>query len=481
MSLTTRLYSRLPISLQNVAFSAWGMKTKRERYGGDFAERLRWLKTSEWWSASDIEAYQNEKLREVVRLAYDSVPYYREVMKERGLRPEDIQTQRDLGKLPILQKPWLRQNAQALRSNRYATRQLRVSLTSGTTGSPLRVYLAPAALRFQWAVWWRHRARFGLRLGDKFLMFGARLPVPAEQTEPPFWRHNRAINQVYLSTPHLTPATMPAVVDWLNREDFDFYAGYPSAMYVLAEHMRGHGLRLLNRPKYIVTGSDALLPASEAAIGKAFGVPVTEQYGMAEACGNLAKCEYGRFHLDFEFCILELLPVPGVDDPDVRRLVFTGLANPAMPFIRYDIGDYGRIAHGPCPCGRQSLSLEAIDGRVEDYVRTPDGRRIVGMNQVFEWAPGVSETQIVQRDLGEIEVRIVPGPQFDRCRDETILESELRKRLGDQMHIRFAIVDAIPRTDNGKFRAVVSEIPPDSDAGRDLRSALSSGTLVNRQ
>ncbi len=63
-------------------------------------------------------------------------------------------------------------------------------------------------------------------------------------------------------------------------------------------------------------------------------------------------------------------------------------------------------------------------------MRTPDGRMVIGMNQVFEWAPGVREVQIGQSKLHAIEVRVVPEPAFDRAADLRILEDELRKRLG---------------------------------------------------
>jgi len=99
------------------------------------------------------------------------------------------------------------------------------------------------------------------------------------------------------------------------------------------------------------------------------------------------------------------------------------------------------------------------------------------MNQVFEWAPGVKETQIVQNSLYEIEVRMVPDLGFDEQRDRTILETELRKRIGASVRIRFIVVESIPRTKNGKFRAVVSNLKVESDAERELRSSVEEGLL----
>lgn len=471
-----RLSAQLPISLQNLIISIWGMHTRRQRYGRHFYEILRFLKESEWWPQEQICDFQNKKLQQIVHHAYETVPYYRQIFDKLGLHPQDIRSQHDLSKLPILTKDDVRRNCKNLLSRCFKRRDLHINLTSGTTGKPLAIYLTREALQFLWAVWWRHRARFGLKFGDRFLVFGARLPVSIKQTKPPYWRYNRAFNQVYLSTYHLTSTAIPEVVKWLNQQYFDFFTGYPSAMYAFANFMQDKGLRLLNRPKYVVAGADALIPAFERKIRDVFGVPVTENYGNAEACGNFAKCEYGRFHLDAEFCIVELLPVPELDRPDVRRLIFTGLANPAMPLIRYDIGDYGRLAETPCPCGRETLTLESIDGRVEDFVRTPDGRMAIGMNQVFEWASGIREAQIVQNQLDKIEVRVVPDLDYSE-QDKKVLKSELQKRLGYDMQIEFRIVDSIPRTPNGKFRAVLSNIEGLSSGEQDLQQAVRDGVL----
>jgi phenylacetate-CoA ligase len=466
------VYQKLPISLQNVAFTAYGLRLRRQRYGPYFYDKLEELKSTEWWTAEQIDGYQNKQLSQMVQLAYESVPYYRQLFQEWGVESGAVKNAADLEQIPLLTKQTLRESSRQLISQRFKPQSLLTNQTSGTTGTPLTVYLTREALQFQWAVWWRHRARFGLRPGDKHLSFGARLPVAIEQTKPPFWRYNRASNQVYLSMYHLTPEWIPEVVDWLNHQDFDFYTGYPSAMYALASQMKAQGLRLLNRPKVVSTGADALLPVFAELIGEVFGVTVTEQYGMAEACGNLSKCEYGRFHLDFEFGILELLPIPGLEDSDLYKLVFTGLANPAMPLIRYDVGDYGRVTKDPCPCGRASLVLEAIDGRIEDFVRTPDGRLVIGMNQVFKVAAGVSETQIVQERLDEIEVRLVPASNFDWAEDCASLEEELRKRIGNKMKINFSIVEYIPRSKNGKFRAVINNLPVENKAERELRASM---------
>lgn len=456
MSLARRWYERSPIWIQNLACTAVGAKNRWERYNRHFWKYLSWLEESQWWPRERIQAYQDERLRALVQYAYRSVPFYRGWFDGCGVRPEDIRTQADLARLPILTKQIVRENRAQLVSSEASRRRLLRSLTSGTTGTALEIWSTREARAFQWAIWWRHRARFGLRPGDRYLTFGARVPVPAGQERPPFWRRNWIGRQTYLSTYHMTPRHLPAIVEWLQSERFDFFFAYPSALHVLACHMEQHGLRLRCPPRCLVCGSDALLPAFEARFKRVFEVPVTETYGMAEFAGNMSKCEHGRFHLDFECCCVETQSIPGAPSGQ-ENLILTGWGNAAMPFIRYEVGDYGGRCHAACTCGRQSECFEGVEGRTEDYVRTPDGRMAVGMNLVFEHAPGAREIQIYQDSTEEIEVRVVPGQTYSPS-DETALLRELRRRLGDQIRIRFVQVESIARSSNGKFRAVISRL-----------------------
>jgi phenylacetate-CoA ligase len=205
----------------------------------------------------------------------------------------------------------------------------------------------------------------------------------------------------------------------------------------------------------VVAGADALTPAFEASIRRNFGVPVTEQYGMAEFAGNMSKCEQGMFHLDFECCHLEQEPIPGSDRQ--FKLIFTGWGNPAMPFIRYEVGDVGSVATDACACGRASPCIERIDGRLEDFVITPDGRQVVGMNQVLEYAPNARTIQVYQRHVDSLELRVVPGEGFGD-EDRNALMRELRRRVGPDIAINIRLVDAFTLSSTGKFRAVISEV-----------------------
>ena len=135
----------------------------------------------------------------------------------------------------------------------------------------------------------------------------------------------------------------------------------------------------------------------------------------------------------------------------------TGFANDATPFIRYRIGDVGTRSKHPCPCGRAGEVFLDVDGRVEDYVVTPDGRWIGRMDHVFKEQLEIAEAQILQDDASAIEVRIVPRAGFDAAAETSVL-NEIRMRLGEEIRIDLRRVREIPREANGKFRAVKSRV-----------------------
>ena len=106
-ALSQAVYERLPIPLQNFICSAYGRREARARFGKDFDRHLDQLSQSEWWSAAAIGQHQDERLHELVRHAYETVPYYRDRMRDLGLAPSDIKTRADLPKLPRFADGWL--------------------------------------------------------------------------------------------------------------------------------------------------------------------------------------------------------------------------------------------------------------------------------------------------------------------------------------------------------------------------------------
>jgi phenylacetate-CoA ligase len=457
MGLSSFIYNHSPIWLQNMACSMRGRQIVATRYDAEFREILAFLNESQFWPLDQLQAYQDEQLASLIKHVYNTVPYYRRVMDERKLVPEDIRTTADLPKLPVLTKDIVRREGDNLRSRGFPEKQVVHMHTSGTTGAGLQFDVSARGIHYQWATWWRHHQRFGMDIGQPYANFSGQLVVPMGQRKPPFWRENRPMRQTYLSLYHMTPENMSHYVEMLESRDFAFYAGYPSGVYLLADYLRSINHKLTRPPKIITTGAESLMPFQVKAFEEWIGAPATEHYGLAEGSANMAHCEERNYHVDMEFCVLEAQPVSQRDDGTVCHVIGTGLHNYAQPFIRYDTGDMATFSDAPCPCGRQSPIATYIDGRVESYVFTPDGRRIGRLDHCFKDMVNISECQVVQDDISELKIRIVKADSYGPADEKQLLE-EFRRHLGESIDLTLEYVDRIPRTKTGKFRAVISNI-----------------------
>lgn len=451
-----KMLARMPLWMQNAFCTIYGVRMRRERYNRQFHRALAFLNESQWWSLEQQREYQNEKLREVIRHAYANVPYYREVMQAHKLAPDDIRTVADLTKLPILEKQTVRERCDDMVARGHPPNRIVVAHTGGTTGTAMNFRHDRDTAPWQWAVWWRHRQRFGLRLKDPFVVFAGRSVVPLANREPPIWRRNLTMHQTYVSVHHLEQRTLPALADYLQSRRVAYYSGYPSALYMVASYLLEKGIRLPNPPRVTVTGAETVLPHQRRVIEEGFSSEVADQYGASEGCGNISECEQHAYHVDMEFGIVEFIPIEGMPS-NCARIVCTGFCNPAMPLIRYSIGDVATLSDEKCSCGRAAPTVARIDGRIESYVITPDGRQLGRLDFLFKKSGNIEEAQLVQETLDELILKIVRGPGYGR-KDEANLLHDLRQYLGDVIKIKMEYVSEIPREANGKFRQIVSHV-----------------------
>jgi len=140
-----------------------------------------------------------------------------------------------------------------------------------------------------------------------------------------------------------------------------------------------------------------------------------------------------------------------------QMMVATALLNADMPLIRYETGDRATLATEPCACGRGLPVLAAIEGRVDDMIVTPDGRHIGRLDPVFKADLPIHEAQIIQTTPDTLRVLYVPTAAYTPGDGEALI-GRIHDRVGPAMRVVLEAVPAIPRTANGKFRAVISEV-----------------------
>jgi phenylacetate-CoA ligase len=362
---------------------------------------------------------------------------------------------------PVLTKEPIRQNPEAFLSDDSSARRLLKVYTSGSTGTPMRLYQSRDMLRQWYALFEARWCRwYGVNLKDRWAILRGRLVASQQRRQPPFWVWNAAMPQLYMSSYHLSQETVPFYIQALREYGIKYIWSYSSSLYDLALGILHH--KLTPPPlQVVITNAEPLYEWQSEAIAHAFRCPVRETYGMVEAICGASECDHGRLHLWMEAGIAEVL----ADEDDVPtrlgsegRLIVTGLLNMDMPLIRYQVGNRARLSSmsEDCSCGCNLQVLRSIEGRLDEQVRTPDGRRISHLASAFKSDLAIREAQIIQKDISTVIVRLVPATGYTKGTEQDIARA-LKSRLGN-MQVLFDVVERIPRGPNGKFKAVVSHI-----------------------
>lgn len=453
-----RLYLASPRTIQHVLVSLKGLQLERQRRRGRYSRFLAEIAERNRYSASQFAEYQARRLAGFLSDALRTVPYYRDLVTD------DQRSGVDLARFPLLPKGPIREQPDRFVSTTHRGSALVTLATTGTTGSPMTVLSTHEARQENYAHFDNFLALAGLDRTWRRAVVGGRILQRGEDTRPPFWRRSYFQNALLFSSYHMDDRTLPSYVEAMVRFQPRILEGYPSSLYRLACFVHDRGdLRL--RPDGVVTSSETLLPHQRQIIESAFGCRVFDQYGAAEMSIFVGQCRLGRYHVRPDYGVVELLVDGRPANPgEEGEVVCTGLLNPAMPLIRYQIGDRAVWDDVTCSCGLATPILREIIGRKDDVIITPEGRHVGRLSPVLKGFP-VREAQYVQDAGGNLTVLLVP----DRGFTEEILpgiEAELRKRVGPTLSITLRCVESIPRGPGGKFRAVISQLVPPGTAPR---------------
>ncbi len=456
-----RVYASTPDWLQTLAVSAYGWKIRRERFDSEYRRWQQVFADHERRSPAELAAMQDDSIRALVAHAFEKVPYYRDVMRERKLGPDDIRGVADLRKLPVLTKAILHDQAGRLVSADLRPGDLREAHSSGTTGSPVTMFWDRRVSVANNACDWRARRWAGFTFGTPYASLLGRTIAPIGRTRPPFWRWNAPWNQLLLSSFHLHERNLPVYLDAMKARGCRFLEAYPSTAYVLARHIVDAGTTFPLRG--VVCSSETLLPIQRATIEQAFACPVFDVFSQSERVLFAMECErHDGLHLQIEFGALEIVGDDGEPVPDGQfgRIIATGLQNYGMPLIRYEVGDVSALLTAPCGCGRPFPRMASVTTKAEDIVVTPEGRFVSSSTLTHPFKPMVriEKSQIVQEAPGRVVVKIVRRPGYTDA-DTRILVSALAERLGPSVAIDIQFVEDIPRGPSGKFRWVISRVP----------------------
>ncbi|RAP49276.1 MAG: phenylacetate--CoA ligase [Methanosphaera sp. SHI613] len=414
----------------------------------------------------ELKKLQLERLKKVVKYAYDNVDFYKKLYDEAGVKPEDIKTLDDIQKLPFITKDDLRNtypfDLQAAPKEDW----VEVHSTSGTTGIPT----VAAYTQNDLDIWSECTARglasvgvhkndivnvaygFGLFTGGHGAQYGAQkigaLAVP------------------------MSSGNTQKQMNFLKDFPADFLCCTPSYALYLAESFEKEGID----PKSIplrggLYGAEMWTEEIRQKLESKFGISAQNIYGLTEVIGPGVATEC---HIKDGMHIAEDHFYPEIIDPDTLEvlpegsegeIVFTSLTKTGMPVIRYRTKDLTSLCYDKCECGRTNVRMSRIKGRSDDMLKVKGV--IVFPKQIEEVLMKMDELSpayqiVVSRpgtmDLIEVQVEIDQSNFQDSIPNleafKSVIAKKVREAIGIGVKVTLAEPYSIPRSEGKAVRVI---------------------------
>ncbi len=312
---------------------------------------------------------QLERLKKVIKHAYDNVPHYRQSLDSHGVKPEDLHTLKDLKKFPFTVKNDLR-DAYPFKLFAVPREQIsRLHASSGTTGKPTVVGYTEGDINTWADLMARSISCAGARPGDiVHNAFGYGLFTGG------LGAHYGAERLKCTVTPMSGGNTEKQIT---VMQDFGSHVLFSTPSYALniAEVARKEGQDLASGPLRIgLFGAEPWSDEMRAELEKQLGLKAMDVYGLSEIMGPGVACEcpeQNGLHGWEDHFLFEIID-PETEEPlpygEVGELVITTLTKEALPILRYRTHDITKLTDEPCKCGRSHARILRVAGRNDDMM-----------------------------------------------------------------------------------------------------------------
>ena len=420
--------------------------------GKSIFRSLHFLMESQVWTTEKLVLYQEERLRTIVKHAYENVPFYHDLFKEHHLLPSDIITIDDLHKIPVINKNDLRSHPADyyIARNLSIRNYLRLS-SSGSTGQPFTYFITPEAFSMSYASAIRGWYWMGYRLGDTY--------TKLSQNPRSGYRkklQDMVIRSQYIFIRDLTQEALIQTIHKLNHYQPDFIRCYPDPLLFLSI-LINDGNKLLYSPKAINTTGNILTPDSRKKIEKAFGAPVYDSYSCEASAQFFEGPDRRAYLASMEYAITEVLDENN-KPVNTGRHITTDLWNLAMPFLRYDTQDIIERSETGLNSDINLTSFKSIKGRNSDILVTPSGKFLIvhTFTIFFEYFEEIIQFQVHQFELNMILVLLVVNKSYNEASEKAIRKG-LADLIGEDVNIEIRTVPDIQLLLSGKRKFIVRE------------------------
>lgn len=335
--------------------------------------------------------------------------------------------------------------------------------TGGTSGLPLRLKRSwRAVVAEQLALdLLAEKADVHFPRAKIAILRGDTVKDPNDAT-PPFWVFRAGGRRMVLSSNHLRKQTAPAFVDAMRGFEPEILSTYPSTLEAFCGMIGEHG-KPIPSLKLVIASSEVLRPDVRQRASAILGVPIFDHYGQAERVNLATSVEDRKFFFSAAYGVNELIYSHADEEADYYEIVGTSLWNTSQCLVRYRTGDLAALPKGSSDEDVREIALglrpfQWVAGRASEYIETPNGVHVIGINQIPRGLDGVLQMQFVQRVKDRVEIRVVPQYELPESLKDRIIR-QARMKIPDSVALDLCVVEAIHRTPSGKAPLVIRELP----------------------
>ncbi len=326
-------------------------------------------KKIEQMARDQMREIQLERLKKIVKYAYERVPFYKKKFDEIGLLPEDIKTLEDIKKIPYTTKADLRDNYPYGLLAVPMDDIVRVHASSGTSGKPTVV----AYTKNDLDMWSDCMARLIVAAGGRKsdivqISFGYGLFTGALGL-------HQGWEKIGATVIPASSGNTERQVMLMKDLGATALVATPSYGLYISEVVEKMGIKKEDLKLRIgLFGSEASSPEMHKELQDKLGLFPTDNYGLSEIIGPgvAGECEFKcGMHINEDHFYPEIIDkqtLQPIEDGEWGELVITTLTKEGLPMLRYRTKDITRLIKDKCQCGRTTVRMDKIQGRSDDML-----------------------------------------------------------------------------------------------------------------
>ncbi len=332
-------------------------------------EQRYYQKEIETMPVENIKKLQSEKLVKQVKHVYENVPYCRDLMDKKGVKPEDIHGIEDLHKLPFLTKSDLREAYPYGLLAKPLKDCVRIHSTSGTTGRRVVAFYTQKDID----LWEDCCARAIVAAGGSNedvcqVAYGYGLFTGG-------FGLNGGSNKVGCLTLPMSSGNTERQIQFMMDLNATILCCTPSYAAYIGESLKEQGYKPEDIPlKSGIFGAEPWTNEMRRGIEETLGIKAYDIYGLTEITGPGVAFECSEqmgMHINEDHFLAEIIdPDTGEVLPEGEKgeLVFTSLDKEAFPLLRYRTRDICVLSREKCSCGRTLIKMAKPMGRSDDML-----------------------------------------------------------------------------------------------------------------